>query len=371
MKAIQKPTWIGSVTAPALLAALLLVKAGIADDREQSKLQDIIGAIRDNEQLYRDISLEYDEMLESMREDATTPWRITQEVSHSRLVLQKALVWYDEARTGKSVKGPYEKCFNSGYDGERLLEYQHNSNPGNKTAAIGHIITGLRPKLPSHLTPEQLGCRLGDMTLSEYLDGSHLTKLNRLKATQETHFDGTEIIDGLQCVKLRMLFRGTAPDGKTIVDKQMIWLAPDRNYLPIRSEGYDSTSMELPFVVMTASDFREIQPGIYVPFHAEKTNFYRTKDGRNVPDTKTTATVKSVDLKPNYPVEFFRRVTFAPGTLVYVQKGDNIVMSYTQPAPEPPPPSFFVRWRAALVSLAALIAVCALAIVIAYRRRMV
>ena len=129
--------------------------------------------------------------------------------------------------------------------------------------------------------------------------------------------------------------------------------------------------MELPFVVMTASDFREIQPGIYVPFHAEKTNFYRTKDGRNVPDTKTTATVKSVDLKPNYPVEFFRRVTFAPGTLVYVQKGDNIVMSYTQPAPEPPPPSFFVRWRAALVSLAALIAVCALAIVIAYRRRMV
>jgi len=164
--------------------------------------------------------------------------------------------------------------------------------------------------------------------------------------------------------------KSKSPDGKDQVDKQVIWISPERSYLPVKSETFVAPFVDSPFVTMHASDFREVQPGIYVPFRGEKVNYSKRKDGSTVPGSRTISIVKAVDLNPNYPLSYFQDVPFPPGALIYVQKGDNIVMSYTQQAPDVAPPSFFVRWWRGLVILAAVIVACAcVAIVIVYRRR--
>jgi hypothetical protein len=332
-------------------------------------VKEIINAVRDYEPLYRNISFECEETVETLRppDVKVAPSMILNEKSKSHLVLQKELTFYEQTRQGASGNGPFDFGFKQAYDGEKILEYSHSDHQGKK-GDTGNIITGLRPHLPAPLTPQQLGCRLMDYVLSEYLDGSHLNKLNKMNTIQETTFEGEESIDGLRCVKIQILLKGTTPDGKRQVDKQVLWLAPERNYLPVKTEVFVGSFVERPFVTNQASDFREIQPGTFVPFHGEKINYNQTKDGRTLPGSKTVTTVKAVDLNPQFPLTFFQDVSFPPGTLVYVQKGDNIVLSYLQPAPEVAAPGFFGRWLAALVGLAGLFA-CAAVAVFALRRR--
>jgi hypothetical protein len=345
-------------------------QAGPAQKDDQAKIAEIINAVRDHEQLYRNLSFECEETLETLRPadvKADPRWFQTAKYK-SRLVLQKELVFYDQTQQGASGNGTFDFGYRQAYDGETFRDLTHSVHQGKK-GDVGHIATGLQPKLPSPLTPQQMGCRL-DSSLSEYLDGSRLKKLSR-PVVQENTYLGEESVDGLRCVKMQILLKSKTPDGKDQVDKDLLWLAPERNYLPVKSETFVAPFVDHPFVTMQASDFREVQPGVYVPFRGEKVNYSKRKDGSTVPGSRTVSIVKAVDLNPSYPISFFRDVPFPPGALIYVQKGDNFVMSYTQPAPEAPPPSFFVRWRAALISLAALIAACVcVAIVIAYRRRM-
>jgi len=81
---------------------------------------------------------------------------------------------------------------------------------------------------------------------------------------QKVTWLGEDDRDGLRCDVLR---RADADQSRHFSTFALIWLARDRNYLPIRMELYQANwSKSLPIGVMTAEDLREIAPGIWFPY---------------------------------------------------------------------------------------------------------
>jgi hypothetical protein len=77
---------------------------------------------------------------------------------------------------------------------------------------------------------------------------------------------GEDERDGLRCVVLREVKLDRESD--EVFGITLMWLAIDRNYLPLRFERYGNPKdLELPSVVETANDWREVAPGVWFPFH--------------------------------------------------------------------------------------------------------
>jgi len=95
---------------------------------------------------------------------------------------------------------------------------------------------------------------------------------------------------------------------------RLLWLAKDRNYIPIREEHYALTLDEhLPIAVRTVTVLREISPDVWFPFKASCVVFERTRDadlstGRLVVMYGTDYRTEKVTLDPNVPPEQFSKI---------------------------------------------------------------
>jgi hypothetical protein len=132
----------------------------------------------------------------------------------------------------------------------------------------------------------------------------------------QARFESEDVIDGLKCVKVALIQinkRIGRPKPRIL-----LWLARERNYLPVRAEDVDyAAGKGLPQSIGTAGDFREIAPGAWFPFSSELTVYSRPileQELRQVPVSKLTTKVESASLKPAYDVEFFRqqKITLKP-----------------------------------------------------------
>jgi hypothetical protein len=135
-------------------------------------------------------------------------------------------------------------------------------------------------------------------------------------ADKKVFVESTERIGSLDCVKLRC---ETWKDNvlRTI---RFLWIAPTRNYLPIRHVAYlTHYSRTIPITVGESTEFKELAPGIWLPYRISLTinDEWLAREGRTVTSNTETWTIRTAELDPKHDVSFFRDVTFPKGTAVY------------------------------------------------------
>jgi hypothetical protein len=146
--------------------------------------------------------------------------------------------------------------------------------------------------------------------------------------------EGEEGRRSLRCVLVRVEWwgRGEAK-GKEPAAVCRVWLAVDRNYLPIEVHAIGRGFTE-PYSIGTIDEFREISPGLWFPIKAKTSTYDMTKrvDGRRVEYSRWETTVTHVDPSPQYEKEFFQNVEFPPGVPIYtVRDGEIIATELSRP----------------------------------------
>jgi uncharacterized protein (TIGR03067 family) len=179
--------------------------------------------------------------------------------------------------------------------------------------------------------------------LSTYLEGDVPMRAHRgIKVDPQTHiaamYLGDEVVDGLSCHKVAIehIIR---PAG-ILHSGWVLWLARDRNYLPIQCDGYTySCSNTVRVGHAVARDLREIVPGVWFPHEVVITAYNSDtvrQHKRQEVGWRECYTVKSVSLAPHYPDTFFRDLEIPDGTPVRcLDEQGKTVRRYVQGKPQP------------------------------------
>ncbi|WP_298869027.1 hypothetical protein [uncultured Gimesia sp.] len=132
---------------------------------------------------------------------------------------------------------------------------------------------------------------------------------------------GTEKFQGLQCTKI--VIETIDAEGAPF-SRGELWLARDRNFIPIRTLYYHyKDSKTLPNRESIVDAWREVRPGVWYPVKSHTNRFSSLtlrQEGRQKISWRTKNDVKSVSLDPPISPEVFSKVEFPPGTAVYQVK---------------------------------------------------
>lgn len=106
----------------------------------------------------------------------------------------------------------------------------------------------------------------------------------------------------------------------------MLWLARDRNFLPVKLVSRSD-------ITATVTEFREIGPGVWLPAQASISQYNSALSkrlGRPAFGYELRYKLVEAKLHPNYPDSFFRDIPIPDGMTVYEVHGKKIVKSYIQ-----------------------------------------
>jgi hypothetical protein len=149
------------------------------------------------------------------------------------------------------------------------------------------------------------------------------------KYPQKVEYWGTEVVDGLKCEKLRVgILHGNEAESHVFF---FIWLATERNYLPIRREWYElGWSKRLPTGTASVLEWREIADGLWLPLHVvdlayRKFNHEGICEGRIIINWRLDGRFEAFSLQPDVPDDFFE-LQVPAGTTVNVtnERGQGI-----------------------------------------------
>jgi thiol-disulfide isomerase/thioredoxin len=159
--------------------------------------------------------------------------------------------------------------------------------------------------------------RMRRRPLSDFLTAEYWDERNKYRYLVESL--GEEVVAGLECEKLRL---GLLTGGSTEPTDGFffLWLAKERNYLPVRAEHVDlSVSDRLPTAVYYVDDLRELRPGLWFPFHITHLSHEHNglESGQIVLNYRQERHVQNVDLEPDPSNTLFTPVVPA-GTIISV-----------------------------------------------------
>lgn len=187
----------------------------------------------------------------------------------------------------------------------------------------GSVTVSDTPKL-ANFSPHQMWVRgvafvpplsvwlSGDDAVTKFTGWDHHVRGYR----NEIQSLGTDDVDGLTCHKVRR-DRIDLKSGKPAL-AELLWVAEDRNYLPIRVYHYRySWSLDVPIAQTSVEEFRELSPGVWSPARMTHTK-YGPLDSKGLAERqwqwRATMTIASVSTAPDFPVEHFseKQVRSAP-----------------------------------------------------------
>lgn len=378
------PRHLGALVASLLCPAILPAEGPPA---APDRIRQVIENVEANEKLYQNIEvvLRLNYRLDEKVGPVMDKLKTRQE-SVLRSVSQKGLFYLKSGGSEALVSGDaFEANTVKGYDGGKTRWVQRN---GKEVAgrmdmtAAANIVSGRQEDCGVFVAHTWLLSRApmcfplslwlrGDPALSAHPQAGFYGK-NALK--KEASFEKEEEVDGLRCVKLRSETRLRAGDQR-IIGVRDLWLAIDRNYLPVKTEFYEPRiSMELPGESGHAWDFREIAPGVWLPFERKVTVYDSDKlrdEKKQVFRNADEARLELAKLDPDYDISLFRDIPIPAGATVYEIQDGKIVNKYVQERDEgPKQPSSPGRRMAWIILLAAtLLLLLALGILAYYRRR--
>src|SRR5262249_38497092 len=143
--------------------------------------------------------------------------------------------------------------------------------------------------------------------LSEILGGSFYRRAAFADTVkQEVLVAGTEEINGMLALGIEERRKQLDAHGnETQWQKIVSWLAVEHQFIPIKTQLLDSKMPEHPTAVFEAEDWRELEPGMLVPFRGIKT-YYEMVRGKPVQLQQVVTEFVKVDRNVSYDVSFFR-----------------------------------------------------------------
>jgi hypothetical protein len=318
-------------------ATLALGQEVAARDRT---LKQIIDNVKANEKRYRNIEVRTRRAYRLGKPMDLKPGFVVISDATSRHLLQQGMFYYECDESLQTVGGQRDRRDTiQGFDGitTKILNQKTVAEIRNGRVEDAHL---LRPH--SMLLAECAGVHFA---LSIFLIGG-----NELKATPwfrdaavSVRYDGDEVENGLRCHRLRVDYpRDRLNDGLG-PDVRYIWLSPERNYLPVRTEYYRRPKRENdpPLEVGWTDEFREISPGVWFPFRYSAVVYDVTsydRKGTLVVSNIRQLFVDSAKLDPHYDVRLFRDIPISDGVTVQVIENGKVVKKYTQGRPRTLPP---------------------------------
>jgi peroxiredoxin len=182
--------------------------------------------------------------------------------------------------------------------------------------------------LAPHLLPfDRIGLRSA-ATLADWLTAEVDTEYNQSK--NEVTYLGSEIRDGLACDVLQLvtLFGGRAD---AMVSRRLIWVAKDRNYLPVRWEWREPRqNPTLPTGYTRIEALAEARTGVWFPQRIRNIAFVGLAtmgeglvEDRLIIGYRRDTVVRNFGLAPKRLNSEFRDVVVPAGTAVNVQDAEG------------------------------------------------
>jgi len=157
----------------------------------------------------------------------------------------------------------------------------------------------------------------------------HLRNFEMARHHTNTLYEGEDTLDdGTKCLKLRI---EKWEDGQQERDYWLIWLRPDRNYLPAKGVGYAvGYSREIPLEIATVEEWTEVEKGIWLPASIRRVinAEIAASEGETVVSNIRTDKYFNWNLNPQYDNAFFSEFKIPYGALVYEIRKGTIVASY-------------------------------------------
>jgi hypothetical protein len=291
----------------------------------------IIENVRANEELYQHLEVEMRWSYRLNKEATHRPESSLSDESTLRCVLQDNLVFIKRTQVAANVAGSslnLKELY--GYDGEMTRRLE--GDVGNLHHGRDEHWGLYRPHtwLLSRafvVFPLSLWLRGGKDLQNHPLAGGYKNDV-----IQQTTCEGDEVVDGLKCYRLRCesLNNSKPPTLNTL---RFLWLAPDRNYLPVKTVGYAAQlSLKVPVEEGRLSDFREVAPGVWLPYRRSirVNDGLRAAKGERFLGNTEEAFLEKLNLDPQYDISLFRDIPFPDGTIVYEVKDGRIIKSYQQ-----------------------------------------
>ncbi len=374
--------WCGAILCVAALSSAFLARPAAG---AEMTLEELIQAVRENELLYANIDVTLHDSFRDRSEHS--PGKITSfdgkfhgsplvsEERSARFVAQEKYFRYEEETNSETTEGEqYTIVHRSAYDGDTTRL---------RTGGIANLAKGYKPAgLP--IRPHNLLLRMVGRCerLSSFLEGDAAIARDEYgymeyDAERFTEYVGPDRFQGLRCQVVRSFGR----DRKSgqLYNHADVWLAEDRNLIPARYVGYEyRVSQSEPVGEGVVIEWKEIQPGIWFPMHAEcKCIDQRIAILKGVRSTgwRREYVIESVSLMPKYERSFFQDVPIPPGTIVYEIEGDRITRSYQLGSPSssvrPPKHTLTTFWRRLVAGGAFLLVGCICIVLMSrrYRRR--
>lgn len=331
-----------------LLTLLALVSAGTevgwAAPRPLPSIAEVLDNLRANESLFDKVEV----ILRVRYKDVAVPagkagkFYIEYE-DRCRTVCQGEWLYTERTHTGATGEQP------------KVARKTVTGHDGDKTRIVAERIVNIHHGRyeTDVVRPHTLGLHLMNIEcpFSTWLEGGEAMRKfpgsNWYKNEEHrSKVEALESVDGLLCVKLRCDVYALQPAGeRAFVYHSFFWLSPERNYHLVRSESYSPRvkgKENLPQAVTHSTDFREVQPGVWVPFKNSFVNYdiFLNEPGKLAPMTEHSYTVEKIDLNPQYPVSFFRDIPLPEKGVVYELKDNKIFKSYPlNPQAEEPSPA--------------------------------
>jgi hypothetical protein len=334
------------------MLCLISMSGAVADAKESAA--DVLSNVVASEQLYKNRETIYDFQYEFHYMKREEPGVIKTWVGQRRFVAQGTRRYYSStdripAKEGGTKYIGLVYMFDGKTSRINLQDQVVNVQDGSK------LSSGVWTH-PHTLILETQG--LFSSSLSQYLSEAFRPKTDERVEAWRGRMEGHETIAGLDCVRLRFdLLDPNLRDPLRMT--RILWLAVDRNYLPVRNEVYrdDSFGKFHATTISTIDEWKEIAPGIWAPLSATEQTWDAPalfEDKKEiVANTIKHRLVKS-DLNPHYDDSFFQQMDIPNGIPVHELNANGDIVRTTVQGGLPARPTPKRSWLYPLLSVLAM-----------------